>query len=118
MVAPTPPRASPDRASLGGVTADESLGGSYLRPNSQHRRNRGDDMQQATHLAGLVQLYRVAKREVVRPELPEAFVHRSEMNAVNLSTERSTCGPPEVHFCRKIVIARVRRLALAIDASA
>jgi hypothetical protein len=64
MVAPTPPRASPDRASLGGVTADESLGGSYLRPKSQHRRNRGDDMQQATHLAGLVQLYRVAKREV------------------------------------------------------
>jgi len=54
----------------------------------------------------------------VRPELPEAFVHRSEMNAVNLSTERSTCGPPEVHFLRKIVIARVRRLALAIGASA
>jgi hypothetical protein len=75
-----------------GVTPDESLGGSYLRHKSQHRRNRGDDMQQATHLAGLVQLYRVAKIEVVRPELPEAFVHLSEMNTVNLSTERSTCG--------------------------
>jgi hypothetical protein len=71
-------------------------------------------MQQPTHLAGLVQLYRVAKREVVRPEHPDAFVHRPETNAVNLSTERSTCGPPVVHFRRKIVITRVRRLALAI----
>jgi hypothetical protein len=65
-------------------------------------------------LAGLVQPYRVAKREVVRPEHPDAFVHRPETNAVNLSTERSTCGSPVVHFRRKIVIARVRRLALAI----
>ena len=94
------------------------LGGSYLRHKSQHRRNHGDDMQQPTHLAGFVQPYRVAKREVVRPEHPDAFVHRPETNAVNLSTERSTCGPPVVHFRRKIVIARVRRLALAIGASA
>ena len=50
-----------------------------------------------------------------------SFLHLENlplMNAVNLSTERSTCGPPEVHFLRKIVIARVRRLALAIGASA
>jgi hypothetical protein len=30
------------------------LGGSYRRYNSQHRRNRGDDMRQPTHLAGFV----------------------------------------------------------------
>jgi hypothetical protein len=90
------------------------LGGSYLRHKSQHRRNHGDDMQQPTHLAGLAQPYRVAKREVIRPEHPEASVHRPETNAVSLSTERSTCGPPVVHFRRKIVITRVRRLALAI----
>jgi hypothetical protein len=90
------------------------LGGSHLRHKSQHRRNHGDDMQQPTHLAGFVQPYRVAKREFVRPEHPDAFVHRPETNAVNLSTERSTCGPPVVHFRRKIVIARVRRLAFAI----
>ena len=82
------------------------LGGSYRRYNSQHRRNRGDDMQQPTHLAGFVQPYRVAKIEVVRPEHPDAFVHRPETNAVNLSTERSTCGPPVVHFRGEI--ARVR----------
>jgi hypothetical protein len=87
------------------------LGGSYLRHKSQHRRNHGDDMQQPTHLAGFVQPYRVAKRELVRPEHLDAFVHRPETNAVNLSTERSTCGPPVVHFRRKIVIARVRRFA-------
>ena len=40
------------------------LGGSHLRHKSQHRRNHGDDMQQPTHLAGFVQPYRVAKREV------------------------------------------------------
>jgi hypothetical protein len=94
------------------------LGGSHLRHKSQHRRNHGDDMQQPTHLAGFVQPYRVTKRELVRPEHPDAFVHRPETNAVNLSTERSTCGPPVVHFRRKIVIARVQRLALAIGASA
>jgi hypothetical protein len=37
----------------------------------------------------------------MRPEHPDAFVHRPETNAVNLSTERSTCGPPVVHFRRK-----------------
>jgi hypothetical protein len=63
------------------------LGGSYRRYNSQHRRNRGDDMRQPTHLAGFVQPYRVAKIEIVRPEHPDAFVHRPEANAVNLSTE-------------------------------
>jgi hypothetical protein len=89
------------------------LGGSYLRHKSQHRRNRGDDMQQPTLLAGFVQPYRVAKREVVRPE------HRpvrspTQTNAVDLSTERSAGGPPVLHFRGKIVIARVRRLALAI----
>src|SRR5258708_38654727 len=71
-------------------------------------------MRQPTHLAGLVQPYRVAKREVMRPEHPDVFVNRGETNAVNLSTERSTCGPPVVHFRRKIVITQVRRLALAI----
>ena len=48
------------------------------------------------------------------PEHPHAFAHRAETNAVDLSTERSPCGPPVLHFRRKIVIARVRRLALAI----
>jgi hypothetical protein len=75
-------------------------------------------MQQPTHLSGFVQPYRVAKGEVVRPEYPDAFVHRPDTNAVNLPTERSTCGPPVVRFRRKIVIARVRRLALAMGASA
>ena len=46
------------------------LGGSHLRHKSQHRRNHGDDMQQPTHLAGFVQPYRVAKREVVVPNAP------------------------------------------------
>jgi hypothetical protein len=78
------------------VTAGEFLGGLYCRHNSPDRRNRGDDMRQPTHVAGFVQPYRVAKREVVRPEHPDAFVHRPETNAVNLSTERSTGGPPVV----------------------
>jgi hypothetical protein len=33
-------------------------------------------MQQPTHLSGFVQPDRVAKREVVRPEYPDVFVHR------------------------------------------
>jgi hypothetical protein len=66
-------------------------------------------MQQPTHLAGFMQPYRVAKREIVQPEHHDAFVHQLETNAVNLSTERSTCGPPVVHFRRKIVIALVRQ---------
>ena len=52
------------------------------------------------------------RRERSRPERPDAFVHRPETNTVNSSTERSTRGPPVMHFRRKIVIARVRRLAL------
>ena len=68
------------------------LGGSYLRHKSQHRRNHGDDMQQPTHLAGLVQPYRVAKREVVRPAHPDAFVHRPETSATACRPKRSTCS--------------------------
>jgi hypothetical protein len=68
------------------------LGGLNLRHKSQHRGNHGGDMQQPTHLSGLVQPYRVAKREVVRPEHPDAFVRQPDTNAVNLSTEPSTCG--------------------------
>jgi hypothetical protein len=55
------------------------LGGSYRRHNSQHRRNRGDDMRQPTHLAGFVQPYRVAKRKVVRPNTAtRSFTDRDE----------------------------------------
>jgi hypothetical protein len=54
------------------------LGGSHLRHKSQHRRNHGDDMEQPTHLSGFVQPYRVAKREVLRPKRPDAFVYRPE----------------------------------------
>jgi hypothetical protein len=94
------------------------LGGLNLRHKSQHRGNHGGDMQQPTHLSGLVQPYRVAKREVVRPEHPDAFVRQPDTNAVNLSTEPSTCGPLVLRFRRKIVIALVRRRALPIGASA
>jgi len=94
------------------------LGGSNLRHKSQHRGNHGGDMQQPTHLSGLVQPYRVAKREVVRPEHSDAFVRQPDTNAVNLSTEPSTCGPLVLGFRRKIVIALVRRRALPIGASA
>ena len=93
------------------------LGGSYLRTN----HNTGVIM--AT-ICSNRHIWRGScnptelPRELVRPEHLDAFVHRPETNAVNLSTERSTCGPPVVHFRRKIVIARVRRLALAIGASA
>jgi hypothetical protein len=43
-------------------------------------------VQQPTHLSGFVQPCRVAKREVVRPEHPDAFVHRSRRTP-------STCRP-------------------------
>ena len=66
------------------------LGGSHLRRKSQRRRNQGDRTPQPTHLSGLVQPYRVAKREVVLPEHPDAFVHRLQTKAINLSSERSS----------------------------
>ena len=74
------------------------LGGSYRRHKSQHRRNRGDDTQQPTLLAGFVQPYRVAKGEVVRPEHPHAFVHRSRRTP-------STCRPNDQLVGRRSCIS-------------
>ena len=89
------------------------LDGSYRCHNSQHRRSCGDDMQQPTHLAGFVQPCRVAKREVVRPDTPtRSFTGRDERRRhVDRTISWWGVGPA---FPREIVIARVRRLALAI----
>jgi hypothetical protein len=89
------------------------LGGSYRRHNSQHRRNRGDDTRQPTHLAGFVQPYRVAKRKVVRPNTAtRSFTDRDERRQlIDRTINLWAAGPA---FPREIVIAPVRRLALAI----
>jgi hypothetical protein len=69
------------------------LGGSYRRYNSQHRRNRGDDMRQPTHLAGFVQPYRVAEIEIVRPEPTRSFTDRRRT--------QSTCRPNDQLVARR-----------------
>jgi hypothetical protein len=58
----------------------------------------------------------------MRPEHPDASVHRPETNAVSPTRDERrqlidrtiNLWPPVVHFRRTIVITRVRRLALAI----